>query len=257
MILDCFHPLVKEWFLAKYNRPTDVQDQGWAEIARGTHVLMTAPTGSGKTLAAFLWSLNQLITGEWPGGTVRVLYLSPLKALNNDVRRNLLEPLKELKDFFVERNVPFPDIRVQTRSGDTSSSDRQKMVRRPPEILITTPESLNLMLTSGAARGMLSGTAAVILDEIHGIADNKRGVHLISAVERLTLISGEFQRIGLSATVHPLGLVASFMGGFYPRGSSEEPPEPRPVSLIRSVGRKSYDLTMLFPESEAGEESRW
>ena len=215
MILDAFHPLVKEWFLDKFASPTDIQEKGWSEISSRSHVLMTAPTGSGKTLAAFLWSLNQLITGEWPVGMVRVLYVSPLKALNNDVRRNLIEPLEELARFFDGKGEDFPPIRVLTRSGDTSPSDRQKMVRRPPEILIITPESLNLMLTSGAARGILSGLSTVILDEIHGIADDKRGVHLFSAVERLTLINGEFQRIGLSATVNPLSLVASLMGGFY------------------------------------------
>lgn len=222
MILDLFHPLIKEWFHSKYSRPTDIQKKGWSDIAAGSHVLMTAPTGSGKTLASFLWSLNQLITGEWPVGATRVLYISPLKALNNDVRRNLIEPLGELEDFFTARGVDMPEIRVMTRSGDTSSSDRQKMMRRPPEILITTPESLNLLLTSGAAARVLNGLAVVILDEIHGIAGNKRGVHLFSAVERLTLICGEFQRIGMSATVHPLKLVASLLGGFIPRTREEE-----------------------------------
>ncbi len=158
--------------------------------------------GKWKNSGGFLWSINQLITGDWPCGTVLVLYISPLKALNNDVRRNLIDPLEELKTFFEERDVPFPQIHVQTRSGDTPSSERQKMMRRPPEILITTPESLNLLLTSSAAQKILSGLSVVILDEIHAVAANKRGVHLISAIERLTLINGEFQRIGLSATVH-------------------------------------------------------
>ena len=199
--LTLFHPLIQEWFEKKYQTPTDIQEDCWREIAAGSHTLMTAPTGSVKTLAAFLWSLNQLITGEWPAGTVRVLYISPLKA-----------PLEELKDFFEERGAAFPEIRVATRSGDSSSSDRQKMMRRPPEILITTPESLNILLTSGGAEKILTGLSAVILDEIHAVAADKRGVHLTSAVERLTLISGEFQRIGLFATVHPLPLVASLLG---------------------------------------------
>ncbi|MDC7224851.1 MAG: DEAD/DEAH box helicase [Spirochaetales bacterium] len=257
MALERFHPLIQDWFTSKYKTPTDIQTRGWSEIASGSHVLMTAPTGSGKTLAAFLWSLNQLISGEWPGGTVRVLYISPLKALNNDVRRNLLEPLGELKEFFEARGEEFPEIRVQTRSGDTSSSERQKIMRRPPEILITTPESLNLMLTSGAARTILRGLSAVILDEIHGIAGNKRGVHLMSAVERLTLINGEFQRIGLSATVHPLSRAASLLGGSFPRRHEEEVPRPRPVRIIRSDIKKAYRLELLFPENGPGEESHW
>jgi len=255
--LQLFHPLIQEWFTKKYKTPTDIQERGWKEIAQDSHTLMTAPTGSGKTLASFLWSINQLITGEWPGGTVRVLYISPLKALNNDVRRNLIEPLKELKAFFEDRDVPFPDINVQTRSGDTSSSDRQKMMRRPPEILITTPESLNLLLTSGAAQKILSGLSVVILDEIHAVAANKRGVHLISAIERLTRINGEFQRIGLSATVHPMSLVASLLGGFYVRSHVEEAFRARNVKLIQSDIKKQYEINVTFPENPEGENSHW
>ena len=217
-----FHPLVQKWFVSKYGSPTDIQVRGWQEIAAGSHTLMTAPTGSGKTLAAFLWSINQLLTGEWPAGTVRVLYISPLKALNNDIRKNLTEPLTEMKQFFEVHETPFPDISVGVRSGDTTGSDRQKMIRRPPQIFITTPESLNLMLTSGAAEKAFSGLSVVILDEIHAVAENKRGVHLMSAIERLTLINGEFQRIGLSATVRPMSLVASLLGGFHQRHRPEE-----------------------------------
>ncbi len=252
-----FHPLIHEWFVSKYTSPTDIQERGWEEISQGSHTLMTAPTGSGKTLAAFLWSLNQLITGEWSVGIVRVLYISPLKALNNDVRRNLIEPLEELKVFFEEREVPFPEIRVQTRSGDTSGSDRQKMMRRPPEILITTPESLNILLTSGGAQKILSGLSVVILDEIHAVAANKRGVHLISAIERLTLINGEMQRIGLSATVHPMSLVASLLGGFYVREQEEQAVRARHVKLIRSDIKKQYEINVSFPENPEGETSHW
>lgn len=255
--LSLFHPLVRQWFESRYPAPTDIQEQGWSAISGGSHTLMTAPTGSGKTLAAFLWSLNQLVSGEWPCGTVRVLYVSPLKALNNDVRRNLRVPLEELKRFFLERGAAFPDIRVETRSGDTSASDRRKMMRRPPEILITTPESLNILLTSGAARTILTGLSAVILDEIHAVAADKRGVHLTSAVERLTLEAGEFQRIGLSATVRPLSLVASILGGFLPRTSADQTPRPRRVSIIRSRIQKKYDIQVAFPESPEGEHSRW
>ncbi|MBB6479837.1 DEAD/DEAH box helicase [Spirochaeta isovalerica] len=256
-VLELFHPLIQDWFTRKYSAPTDIQEKGWREIASRSHVLMTAPTGSGKTLASFLWSINQLVTEQWPGGTVRVLYISPLKALNNDVRRNLTEPLKELRAFFEERGESFPEIRVQTRSGDTSGSDRQKMMRRPPEILITTPESLNIMLTSGAAQSLLSGLSVLILDEIHAIAANKRGVHLFSAVERLTLINGEFQRIGLSATVQPMNLVASLLGGYYRRYHKEEASRPRDVKILRSEIRKKYELSVAFPDTPEGEGSQW
>lgn len=252
-----FHPLIQEWFVSKYKNPTDIQQRGWAEISTGAHSLMTAPTGSGKTLAAFLWSINQLVIGEWPAGMVRVLYISPLKALNNDISRNLNEPLAELKTFFEEHDLPFPDIKVGVRSGDTSSSERQKMLRRPPEIFITTPESLNILLTSGAAEKMLAGLSVVILDEIHAVAANKRGVHLASAVERLTLINGEFQRIGLSATVHPMSLVASILGGCYPREHEDEAPRPRQVKMIRSDIKKQYEINVSFPDDPEGEESHW
>ncbi len=255
--LSLFHPLIAEWFRQKYQAPTDIQEAGWKEISGGSHTLMTAPTGSGKTLAAFMWSLNQLIAGEWFSDTVRVLYISPLKALNNDVKRNLILPLEELKSFFEERGAAFPEIRVETRSGDTSASARQKMMRRPPEILITTPESLNILLTSGAAQKILSGLSVVILDEIHAVAADKRGVHLTSAIERLALINGEFQRIGLSATVHPLPLVASLLGGFYTRGSIEETPMARKVKIIRSQLSKQYKIKISFPEHQEDERSRW
>jgi ATP-dependent helicase Lhr and Lhr-like helicase len=252
-----FHPLIQKWFLSKYKNPTDIQEKGWKEIASGSHTLMTAPTGSGKTLAAFLWSLNQLITGVWPSGMIRILYISPLKALNNDVKKNLTEPLEELKAYFEEHDTPFPEIKIGIRSGDTSASDRQKMIRRPPEIFITTPETLNIMLTSGAAEKVLSGLSVVILDEIHAVAANKRGVHLISAVERLTLINGEFQRIGLSATVHPMALVASLLGGFYPREHEEEAFRARHVRMIQSDMKKQYEINVSFPETPEGQESHW
>ena len=157
---------------AKLGEPTDIQQKAWPQIARGEHVLITAPTGSGKTLTAFLWALQQLITGEWQGGETRVLYVSPLKALNNDVRRNLLGPLQELKQYCAANNEKFPAIRVLTRSGDTPQDERREMLRRPPEILITTPESLNLILTSKNNRRMLAASAP-FLDEIHAVLATK------------------------------------------------------------------------------------
>ena len=144
--LSLFHPLVARWFRESVGEPTAVQEQAWPRIAAGEHLLITAPTGSGKTLAAFLWALNQFVTERWPSGLCRVLYISPLRALNTDIQRNLLGPLDEIQSIFGREGKPFPAIRVLTRSGDTPAADRRQMLRHPPEILISTPESLNLLL---------------------------------------------------------------------------------------------------------------
>ena len=259
--LDIFHPLIARWFTARVGRPTDVQEQAWRAIAAGEHVLLTAPTGSGKTMAAFLWSLNQLAVGAWKLGALRTLYVSPLKALNNDIQRNLLDPLAELETVFREAGESFPEIRVQTRSGDTPSYERQRMIRRPPEILITTPESLNLLHSSPKGRRMLEGIQTVILDEIHAVAATKRGTHLITAVDRLHLMNGEFQRIGLSATVKPLRDVADFMGGYRivdTDGAIEY--KKRPVTIVKSRAAKTYDLSVRFPPIRAAhpeDGARW
>ena len=213
-----FHPIISEWFSETYGSPTDVQERAWPEIASGKHLLITAPTGSGKTLSAFLWAIHKLLSNEWPRGRTRVVYISPLKALNNDVRRNLIKPLDQLKARFQAKGEPFPDIRVVTRSGDTPADERRKMLRNPPEILITTPESLNILVSSKGSRQMLTGVAVVILDEVHAVAGGKRGVHLMSAVDRLVLLSGEFQRIALSATVKPMERIAEFIGGYEMHG---------------------------------------
>jgi ATP-dependent Lhr-like helicase len=243
-----FHPLITKWFSEKVGTPTDVQEKAWPEIAKGRHVLVTAPTGCGKTLAAFLWSINQLVSGAWTPGKVRVLYISPLKALNNDVRRNLLKPLGELRDYFTREGAPFPAVSVLTRSGDTPGEERRRMVRRPPEILITTPESLNLLLTSRSGRSMLTGIATVILDEIHAVVGTKRGTHLITAVDRLVPLAGDFQRIALSATVNPAERVAEFVGGFRKIGKGKDSYfEKRPVSLIQSRQAKAYEIAVSFP----------
>ena len=134
-ITNLFHPLIKKWFFDSFCCPTDIQEQAWPLIAQKKNVLITAPTGSGKTLTAFLWSINQLVTGNLPPGVTSVLYVSPLKALNNDIQRNLNQPLREIKSIFEEEKQSFPDIRVLTRSGDTSQADRRKMIRHPPQIL--------------------------------------------------------------------------------------------------------------------------
>ncbi|GFO55210.1 hypothetical protein GMSM_22170 [Geomonas sp. Red276] len=254
-VLSHFHPLIARWFTETVGEPTDVQLRTWAEIMRERHVLVTAPTGSGKTLAAFLWAINQLVTGAWPSGETRVLYISPLKALNNDVRRNLLAPLEELRQYFRNAGATFPAIGVQTRSGDTAGSERRRMLRHPPEILITTPESLNILLTSKGSRATLTAVSTVILDEIHAVAGSKRGTHLMTGVERLTLLSGEFQRIALSATVRPLETVAEFVGGQRLVGRDFQR---RPVALVRGERTKRFNLQITAPEeSERGPEDEF
>lgn len=245
-----FHPLVRTWFRENLGTPTDIQIQAWPPIAAGKHVLLTAPTGSGKTLTAFLSALDRLVSGAWPPGRTRILYVSPLKALNNDVQRNLLAPLEAIGGYFRRAGEAFPEIRVQVRSGDTPATERRRMLKHPPEILITTPESLNLMLLSEAGRDALRDIAVVILDEIHAVAGTKRGVHLITAVDRLVPLAGEFQRIALSATVRPLEAVASLVGGYILGRTGYVP---RPVTTVVSRSPKRYELQVRYPvESMAG-----
>jgi ATP-dependent Lhr-like helicase len=214
-----FHPIVREWFTETLGAPSPPQVQGWPVIASGAHTLILAPTGTGKTLAAFLWELNALIVQglEAPlANGVHLLYVSPLKALNNDIQRNLDRPLTELRQRFELAGLPFPEIRVAVRTGDTPSGQRQRMIRKSPHILITTPESLNIMLTSLRGRGMFATTRTVILDEIHAVAGTKRGAHLAVTMERLVELTGNAQgpqRIGLSATQRPLDEIARFLGG--------------------------------------------
>jgi len=246
--LSSFHPLVNRWFADSVGKPTDIQRKAWPPIISGEHVLLTAPTGCGKTLTAFLWALNQLITGAWKNGRIRVLYISPLKALNADIRYNLQLPLQQLRALFAAEGQPFPSIRVMTRSGDTSPTDRRRMIHRPPEILITTPESLNLLLSSQGGRSVLTELATVILDEIHTIVAGKRGTHLITAVDRLVPLSGDFQRIAISATVKPMDSIASFVGGYIREESGGKTAyRKRPVIRIRSESQKSYKLAVRFP----------
>ena len=253
--LSTFHPVIGEWFRSSVGEPTEIQRLAWPEIARGEHVLCTAPTGSGKTLTAFLWALDRLLTGAWEGGRLRALYVSPLKALNNDVERNLLTPLAELEAAFATAGAPAAGVRVATRSGDTPGAERQRMIRRPPEILITTPESLNILLTSKGGRSLLTGIRTVILDEIHAVAASKRGTHLITAVERLTRLSGEIQRVALSATIRPRERIARFVGGWQlvSRPGEEARYRRREVRVLASAERKRYDLAVtVAPERVRG-----
>jgi len=228
--LAVFAPAVRTWFSETFDQPTPPQSQGWPPIQRGENTLILAPTGSGKTLAAFLWGIDclyaKLAAGEEPEG-VELVYISPLKALNNDIERNLRVPLRGIRQ--VDRRdsgVELPPLRVAVRTGDTPRSARQAMVRQPPHILITTPESLYLLLTSPRAREMFRSLRTVIVDEIHTLCGNKRGVHLALSLERLEhLAEGRIQRIGLSATIRPLKEVARFLGGYAPtrqRGTRNE-----------------------------------
>ncbi len=244
-----FHPLIRDWFTDQVGQPTRAQQLAWPAIAAGQHVLLTAPTGSGKTLAAFLWALHQLGSGAWDTGRTRVVYISPLRALNNDIRRNLLAPLAALQQRFEAAGQPWPGIRVLTRSSDTPGSERQRMVRRPPEILVTTPESLNLLVSSAGGRRMLSGVVQVILDEIHAVVGSKRGTHLITAVDRLALLAGEVQRVALSATVRPVEAVAGFVGGYTHKGRGEHAVyTPRPVTVLEADDTRRYELRVRSPD---------
>jgi ATP-dependent helicase Lhr and Lhr-like helicase len=238
---------VREWFEASFEAPTDAQARGWAAIAAGRNTLIHAPTGSGKTLAAFLWALDRLATHPTPErtraqpGTVRVLYVSPLKALTYDVERNLRAPLTGIGHAAQRLDQPMPTITVASRTGDTPSQDRREIARRPPDILITTPESLYLMLTS-AAREVLRGVEHVIVDEVHAIAGTKRGAHLALSLERLERLRSPdappLQRIGLSATQRPLDAIARFLGGTGPN---------REVMIVDAGTRKALDLQVVVP----------
>ncbi|MCC7492785.1 MAG: DEAD/DEAH box helicase [Fimbriimonadaceae bacterium] len=253
--LALFHPQIAAWF-ATLGVPTAPQRLAWPRIAAGEHVLVTAPTGTGKTLTAFLWALQQLLTGAWPGSGVRVLYLSPLKALNTDVRRNLLGPLEALQQRFAAAGEACCPVSVAVRSGDTAAAERRRLLHRPPDILITTPESLNLLLASHGGRALFGNLQTVILDEIHAVAGSKRGTHLMLGVERLVPLAGEFQRVALSATVRPLERIARFVGGWRPVG---EEWQPRPVSLLRAEGSKRYEVRVEYPSTplETPDDARW
>ncbi len=255
--LQLFSPPVAGWFRDRFGAPTDVQARAWPRIAAGEHVLLTAPTGSGKTLAAFLWALDRLLTGAWECGATRVVYVSPLKALGNDIQRNLTEPLAELSRLIPADGGAEPAVRVASRTGDTPQEERRRMLRSPPEILITTPETLNILLTSVNGRRLLTALRCVILDEIHAVASSKRGVHLMTAVERLVPLSGEFQRVALSATVRPLERVARWVGGFEP-GRSPDQAElvRRPVAVVAGDDEKRTRLRVSLPSATGPSESR-
>ena len=229
------HPITQEWFVTRFGTPTEPQVLGWPNILAGKPTLISAPTGSGKTLAAFLVCIDSLFRRSLEGTlrpTTQVVYVSPLKALSNDIQKNLEEPLREIQQLALERGYLSMDIRTAVRTGDTLQKERASMLRNPPHILVTTPESLYILLTSKRSREHLTRVETVIVDEIHAVADDKRGAHLALSLERLdALVCGENrlspgafitglmnppQRIGLSATQNPIELVAEFLIGSAP-----------------------------------------
>ncbi len=252
MPLSLFHPIVQAWFRSRFAGPTQAQALGWPAIAQGRHTLIAAPTGSGKTLAAFLTCIDRLVRQGLEEGlpdATQVVYVSPLKALSNDIQKNLAAPLEEMAALAQKMGLPFPDIRTAVRTGDTKASERQKMARRPPHILITTPESLYLLLTSRSGRKGLRSVKTLILDEIHAVADDKRGSHLSLTVERLcALAQGPVTRIGLSATQRPMEEMARLLVG-----TQNIAPDGTPDCIIVDTGHaRAIDLAIQMPRRELG-----
>lgn len=241
MTLETFHPVVGDWFARRFGAPTDAQAQGWPAIASGRHTLIAAPTGSGKTLAAFLSGLDALVKQALGGGglpdATQIVYVSPLKALANDVQSNLIAPLDEIRAAAEQGGAPLPEIRVAVRTGDTPQKERALHARKPPHVLITTPESLFILLTSERGRNALKSARTLILDELHAVAPNKRGSHLALSVERLArLAERPLTRIGLSATQKPIEEVARFLTG----GSGD-------CAIVNVGHRREMDVAVEMP----------
>ncbi|MCQ6561870.1 DEAD/DEAH box helicase [Paenibacillus mendelii] len=270
--LSVFHPILAGWFAQTFGEPTDVQLQAWASILSDQHTLIAAPTGSGKTLAALLPCLDKLAKAKassrsgWKPG-VRILYVTPLKALNNDIQHHLTGFMEAIERYAATETASdgpvWMGIRTAVRTGDTPASERAKMLRRPPDVLVTTPESLYLMLTSEKGRAMLQTVWTVIVDEIHGIAGDKRGAHLSLTLERLSAwCSQPIQRIGVSATQKPLERVARFLGGWDPSstqmGSTSHPLgyHPRPVTIVESTMVKTMQVRVTMPDFSQPAKSR-
>jgi len=247
-----FHPIVQRWFFERFEKATPAQERGWPSIAFGKSTLIAAPTGSGKTLAAFLWSIDRLIQRAAKGDlddATDVVYVSPLKALGNDIARNLQAPLAEIFQLAWSEGMLLPEIRVAVRSGDTPAHERQAMVRKPPHILITTPESLYILLTAEKSRQFLKTARTVIVDEIHAVAADKRGAHLALSLERLdALAERPLQRIGLSATQKPIEEVARLLVG-----SERVTVDGKPECVIVDTGHKrDLELLVELADQELG-----
>jgi ATP-dependent Lhr-like helicase len=244
--LEWAHPLVRDWFVSRFGTPTEPQREGWPHILTGETTLISAPTGSGKTLAAFLICIDRLVRKAIAGDLLNrteVLYVSPLKALSNDIQKNLEIPLGEIFQLAGERGILMPGIRTSVRTGDTLAHERRAMLARPPHILVTTPESLFILLTAARSREILRTVESVIVDEIHAMADDKRGAHLALSLERLDHLTGRrLTRIGLSATQKPIELVANFLTG-------NERPQP---AVVQIGHRREIDLAVEVPGDELG-----
>src|SRR5271168_4386628 len=242
--LEWAHPLVRDWFVTRFGTPTEPQQMGWPSILAQKTTLISAPTGSGKTLAAFLICIDRLVRKALSGELVNrteVLYVSPLKALSNDIQKNLEIPLGEILQLAGQRGILMPEIRTAVRTGDTLSHERRAMLAHPPHILVTTPESLYILLTAAKSREVLRTVETVIVDEIHAVADDKRGAHLALSLERLEhLAESAPMRIGLSATQKPIELVARFLTG-------SDRPEP---AIVQIGQRRELDLAVEVPASE-------
>ena len=259
------HPLVQEWFAQKFGTPTEPQEEGWPHILSGRSTLISAPTGSGKTLAAFLACIDRLVRKAVSGALedrVEVVYVSPLKALGNDIQKNLERPLAEIAELAGQRGYLMPQIRTFVRTGDTPAADRQRMLRLPPHILVTTPESLYILLTAEKSRELLRDVQTVIVDEIHAIADDKRGAHLAISLERLDALAHRKPvRIGLSATQKPIELVGEFLAGASGRPeivnvghkrrldlAIEVPPSPLAAVMTHEMWDEIYDRLVQLIE---------
>ncbi|MFN3919592.1 MAG: DEAD/DEAH box helicase, partial [Methylohalobius sp.] len=240
--MQLFHPAVATWFQETFTAPTECQRRAWQALKSGRHVLISAPTGSGKTLAAFLATIDDLVRQAEQGfleDATQVVYVSPLRALSCDIERNLEKPLAEIHQKLLESGYSYPPIRVQSRTGDTSYAARRAMAKRPPHLLVTTPESLYILLTSASGRKALSTCRTVIVDEIHALIDKKRGAHLALSLERLEHLGGRpLTRIGLSATVKPLASVARFLLGV----------RDEPCEIIHTGHLRRLDLDIELPE---------
>ena len=239
-----FHAAVAAWFDRSFAAPTPAQAQAWSAIQAGRHTLIAAPTGSGKTLAAFLAAIDDLLRQGLEGrlqDETQVVYVSPLKALSNDIQRNLEVPLAGIREALHAQGLPDVEIRTWVRTGDTPPGERQRMHRCPPHIVVTTPESLYILLGSESGRRMLATTRTVIVDEIHALAPNKRGAHLALSLERLAVLCGDrLQRVGLSATQKPIEDVARFLVG---ASSGDE------CTIIDTGHCRPRDLALEVPAS--------
>ena len=245
---DLFHPAIANWFADRFTSPTPAQVRAWPAIKAGQHTLIAAPTGSGKTLAAFLAAIDDLICqglrGQLADETL-VVYVSPLKALSNDIHRNLELPLAGIRDHLRRSGLPDVEIRTWVRTGDTPSAERERMRRRPPHIVVTTPESLYILLGSESGRKMLATTRSIIIDEIHAMAPNKRGAHLALSLERLSVLCGDrLLRIGLSATQNPVDAVANLLAGAAPDGTPAAD-----VTVIDTGHQRTRELSIEVPDS--------